>query len=66
MDNLKFYWCPDCDNNQFFYLAVYGDGATHCSKCNAKAEEYTSLPSPKQAVVIAERIIADHQRGIVG
>jgi len=60
--------CPWCDNNQHFYRSVYYDNVLRCSKCGRRAQIETStvddMPTPKQAVAVAERIIADHQHGV--
>jgi len=41
---------------------------SRCSKCGRRAQIETStvddMPTPKQAVAVAERIIADHQHGV--
>ena len=60
--------CPGCGNDRYFYRSVYYDNVVRCSQCGSRAQVESStvddMPTSRQAVAVAERIIADYQRGV--
>ena len=60
--------CSWCGNDRYFYRSVYFDNVLRCSQCGSKVQGESStvddMPTPRQAVAVAERIIADHRRGV--